>query len=388
MTEKLFDVLPYETGFDAHVLNAENDGRDCLVILDRTLFFPEEGGQLADTGKLDGKTVSDVQIHDGVITHRVEKAQAADFPAGKPVHGEIDWEERFSRMQNHTGEHILSGLLHTDYGFENVGFHLGNFFVTLDTSGLLSFEEAKKLEEKANRIVFANLPVTASYPAPEELRTMFYRSKKEIDGPVRIVVIEGVDACACCAPHVRRTGEIGCIRILSAERMGDATRLTILCGARALAYANECDEALRNTAQLVSKPMPEAYDGVLALEARMNAQREEAAILQSAYVEAAAGLALSGGQTFPVVFTSPLPAQTDRRLMNRLLEGREGYAAVFTGDDEKGYRYLIGGRDADARIPGGKLKEAFGCKGGGKPDMVQGFVQASEEAIRKAIAAC
>lgn len=204
-TIKLYDDYPYETEFTAYVLEVKENA----LILDQTLFFPEEGGQTPDRGTINGVTVKDVQIDHGVITHYMNPGS---FKVGDHVCGVIDWPYRFSNMQNHTGEHIFSGLAHKHYGYDNVGFHLGDHEMTIDLNGPLDHEQLKELENEVNQAIYENVNVTCQYVADDRLADLEYRSKKEIDEAVRIVTIEGYDVCACCAPHVKQTGKWGSSR--------------------------------------------------------------------------------------------------------------------------------------------------------------------------------
>ena len=403
MTEtiRLFDKDPYGVLFTAEVLDVrtlEEKGA-AQIILDRTLFFPEEGGQTPDRGVLAGLDVTDVQIHDGVITHTVrlmaEESGSTPLPkAGDTVSGQIDWEHRYSNMQNHTGEHILSGLMHTLYGYENVGFHLSDNTVTLDPSGRLDDEQLLDLERRANEAVWHNVPVTASWPSDEELANMEYRSKKEIEGAVRIVIIEGVDVCACCAPHVKRTGEIGLIKILSVERTKNGMRLFILCGARALKLMQERQLQAERISRLTSLPQENIADGVEKLLSEIaelkNALREG----EQRYVDMrlaqlrCAGSDNSGDSSkdpAPLksfwVFEENLSPLLARYMMNELCREKCRFAGVFTGNDRDGWQYLIGSRVDDARIPNAAMKENLSARGGGKPEMVQGSVKATREQI-------
>ena len=207
MTEKLYELDSYIKTFSATVLECVPRGNGYAVRLDRTAFFPEGGGQAADTGMLGGVTVTDAQIVDGAIWHYT----SAPLSVGDTVEGVLDWNTRFSRMQHHTAEHIVCSIAHRWHGMSNVGFHLGSEDVTLDLSGELTREQINAIEDEANRVVWSNVGVVATIPSAEELATLTYRSKKELDGDVRLVTIDGVDCCACCAPHVARTGEIGII---------------------------------------------------------------------------------------------------------------------------------------------------------------------------------
>ena len=414
-TVKLYDEKPYETCFDAAVLEVSVNEKagTAAIVLDRTLFFPEEGGQTPDTGVLAGLPVADVQITDGVIVHTVRLAKGSPLPReGDAVSGTIDWAHRFSNMQNHTGEHILSGLLHSLYGYENVGFRLSDHTVTLDTGGQLDDARLSDLERRANEVIYRNVKVTCEYPPESVLQKLEYRSKKEITGPVRIVTIDGVDVCACCAPHVRRTGEIGLIRIIDVLHTKANMRLTIVCGSRALEYTRHEFEQLRSISRLTNMPKERAADGVQRLLDEISQQKEALRELENAYMDkvaAAAAGALSrepatvsagdppaGGLPEALaegsfgrdlwLFENALSTVSLRNLMNRLCDlSLYRYVGVFTGSEEEGYKYFAGGRGADARLVSNTLKETLGGRGGGKPEMVQGSVKAGKDAILAAL---
>ena len=395
-TIKLYDENAYAVEFTASVVQAVplSGAERLLVILDRTLFFPEEGGQTPDFGVLEGFPVTDVQIKDGVITHTIACGDPSLFPEGKTVCGKIDWEHRFSNMQNHTGEHILSGILHSVYGYENVGFRLSENTVTLDTSGQLDDEQIRDLELRANRVVWQNLAVTAAYPPAEELEKLEYRSKISLTEGVRLVTIPGVDVCACCAPHVARTGEIGLIKIIGVLHNKKNMRLTIVCGKRALEEMQLRQTQLEEISHLTSRPADDAASGVHKLLEEISQLKEKVTAAELIRVTSivkqhkdeleASGAEIASSCIF--LFEKELSPLAQRSLMNGLCDLGLRFAGVFTGDDETGYRYLIGSRADDARVPNAVLKERFSAKGGGKPEMVQGSVSASEEMILAALA--
>lgn len=384
-TIKLYDDHPYETAFASRVVSCEKGKQEGTydVILEKTLFFPEEGGQTPDGGDLSGHPVVDVQIQDDVITHTVK--MDAPFAPGEDVQGRIDWDHRFSNMQNHSGEHILSGLLHNLYGYENVGFHLSDSTVTLDTSGPLTQEQVLDLERRANEVVWKNVPITCTYPSAEELSTLSYRSKKEIDGPVRIVTIEGVDVCACCAPHVAHTGEIGLIRILDILHASDSTRLTILCGKRALLDLENKEAQLLSISHLVNLPREKAAEGVQRFADEIAQKKEENKNLQTENIELRLGTIPDGQTKNLFFFLSPLPNIAQRNFVNGLCEKTSGFAGAFAGSDEDGYVFIIGARGKDAREVSTLLKEKLGARGGGKPAMVTGSVKAAKKDIGEAL---
>ena len=180
-TIRLFDQDSYMQKFDATVLSCEPEGDRFAITLDATAFFPEEGGQCADTGTLGNATVLDVQESEGVIIHYTD----APLTPGDIVHGQLDFPARYLRMQIHSGEHIVSGLMYRRYGFHNVGFHLGGE-ITMDFDGELSREQLNKIEDAANRIIYENVPITAEYPSADVLRATEYRSKLDLTENVRL----------------------------------------------------------------------------------------------------------------------------------------------------------------------------------------------------------
>lgn len=388
MTEKLYDTQPYGRSFTAQIVSVREEGERMQVILDRTLFFPEEGGQTPDTGILGGCKVTDVQIgRDDVITHTLEcdETQRQKLLPGVQVRGEIDWTHRFTNMQNHSGEHILSGLMHNLYGFENVGFHLSESEMTLDLSGVLSPEQLQDLETRANQVVWSNLPIDCRYPAAEELAQLEYRSKKEIDGAVRIVTIPGVDVCACCAPHVARTGEIGLIKILRMIRTKEGMRLWVVCGSRALSLMQVYQQQIEEVSHLTDRPREEAGSAVQKVFDRLSDQKQLSSDLQRRLVE----LRLSQvptDQENVVLFAGDLQPLVQRNAVNTLMESHAGFCAVFVGEGED-WHYILGMREGDSRQVNQILREKLGARGGGKPAMVQGSVHASEQAIRQALGA-
>ena len=259
--------------------------------LDRTAFFPEGGGQYADTGTLDEMQVCDVQEKDGRIFHIMEdKSEQIPeyFTVGRSVSGRINWEERFMKMQQHTGEHIVSGLVHARFGYNNVGFHLGSEDCTMDFNGIITKEELQEIEREANRAVWKNLPVEVLYPSEEELASMEYRSKIEIEGQVRIVVIPGYDVCACCAPHVKYTGEVGVIKLTNVQRYKGGVRVTMLCGVRALLDYEEKQREVQSVSAMLCARENEIAEAVEHLrkecgdlKQEINEKRKEADSVQS-----------------------------------------------------------------------------------------------------------
>nr|WP_315434394.1 alanyl-tRNA editing protein [uncultured Stomatobaculum sp.] len=382
MTEAIFDCNPRELTFTARVLSCEERkgeaGERCwAVVLDRTAFFPEQGGQKADRGTLGGASLLDAEIHEGVIVHILD----APLEAGSEVSGEVDWGRRFDFMQQHTGEHILSGLANRLYGAENVGFHLSEREVQLDFSVQLSEEELRALERAANEAIFRDIPVKAYYPNAEELAALNYRQKKELSGAIRIVELAGVDCCACCAPHVARSSEVGILKVLSAMNYKGGTRLYIACGMRAVEdYAARIREA-QQLSKLLSAPQGEFSEAVVRLRDKAAAAEQRAAetalalILARAEAEIREKAQTQGREQAEAdgicLILPPLPEGALQRAVNPLKELFSGVVALFSGDEESGYAFLMFGAHADWKPFLAELR-ARGGKGGGGKDRVQG----------------
>lgn len=383
-TKKLYDEMPYETEFEGRIEEIKESGKGTLlVVLDATLFFPEEGGQSSDTGTLGGYPVIHVSIDGDVVSHEVS-CEKNVLATGDTVKGRIDWDHRFSNMQNHSAEHILSGLLHQKYQSENTGFHLSDHIVTLDTSKELSDEDLRSLEEEANEVVYQNLPVTCRYYTSSEIAGIEYRSKKEIEGDIRLVIIPGVDVCACCAPHVAFTGEIGVIRIVKAQRHRGGMRLMILAGRRAHRYLAEVADLAEGLAESLSVGTDRLREAVEKLAADQETLRirikNEAAARLSEQMEK-----LSPEDRDAVLFTDAIDSIVQRNAVNTLSERGKGVCAVFASDENDGYNFILSYPGDDARKISALLKEKLGARGGGSAEMVQGNIKASEEAVRKCI---
>ena len=374
MTEKLFYQDSHRSTFTAIVQEVRPSGNGYEIILDRTAFFPEGGGQSSDTGSLGGVSVSDVQEIDGKIIHYTD----GPLVEGTEVEGCIDWTERFSKMQQHTGEHIVSGLIHKIYGYHNVGFHLGTDSVTLDFNGVVPKEKLHEIEQLANEAVAKN-PVQVLYPTDEELSKISYRSKIEIEGQVRIVVIDGYDVCACCAPHVKQTGEIGLIKLVGMQNYKGGVRISMLCGFRALEDYYQKEKNNREIAVMLSAKEYETAVEVERLQEELAMKKAKIAELERKFLEQKVETLDISGEIV-CLFEETDPVMT-RELVNLLLKKGAKMAAVFSGNEREGYRYVLGSRSLDVRENGKLLNEAFHGRGGGKPEMVQGTVQGKREEI-------
>ncbi len=378
MTEKLYEIDSHLFTFTAEVLACRAEKKGFSVVLDRTAFFPEGGGQPADTGLLGRARVIDVQVQDREVRHFTDKP----LVPGETVEGRLDAEQRRRRMQNHSGEHILSGLVHRTYGYDNVGFHMGAACMTIDFSGELDAAQLTELEDRANETVRANLPLHVWFPGPEELGRLDYRSKLELTENVRLVEIPGVDLCACCAPHVERTGEVGLVKILDSQRHRGGVRLSVVCGMDAVEDYRARHESVAEIARALSAKRGEVTAAFRRVQQEQQALKERCDSLSSALVRQLAG-AEAETEGNLIVFDGVLGEIAQRDLVNLLAEKAGGFAAVFCGSDGEGWRYIIGSRHCDLRAAAGKINAAVNGRGGGKPAMIQGSAFAKQEEIVK-----
>lgn len=376
--EKIVEIY-YESAyikeFDAVVISCEErkDGK-YDVILDRTAFFPEQGGQSSDIGTitdaLKSHDVTHVSIKDGVIRHVMDRPLAE----GDKVHGVIDWGHRFSNMQQHTGEHIFSGIVASEYGYDNVGFHLSDTEVTMDYNGVLTWESIRDIEFKVNRAIWENVPVICEFPDPEKLETLEYRSKKELTGDVRIVTVKGYDVCACCAPHVERTGEIGILKVTGLQNYKGGVRVNILCGKRALEYLS-CQQQIVDE---LSRQFTTSQDNILSSVKKLSSEnadiKSELSVVKEKLIEYELKEIPLDKENVILVKEDSTDANSMRKIVNLLTQGHDGFCGVFAGSDEKGYRFVFSsgkkGKDLNEVIK--VLRENFGAKGGGNAQMIQG----------------
>lgn len=376
-TKRLYDENSYIREFDARVLSCEEGKNGYEVVLDESAFFPEGGGQPADQGFLNDIRVTDVRDKKDYVLHICSQS----LKPGSLVHGRIDWERRFLHMQQHSGEHIFSGIVHRLHGYDNIGFHMGKDFVTVDFSGLLTEEEIAEAEKQANTVVLANERILAEYPCARELETLEYRSKKEIDGAVRIVTVPGADVCACCGTHVKRTGEIGPIKVTSSEHYKTGIRLTLEIGWRALEDYEEKHRNVKAISALLSVKPEETAAAVQKQQELMQELRLQNNGLKQRLFEMMVK-EIPEGQEKTVIFEDGLNAVEIRKLADMLSE-RTGLAAVFSGSDGDGYKYVVCSRQKDAAALGKDLNRELNGRGGGKNPMIQGSVQAEKAEIRE-----
>ena len=375
-TIALYDSDSHLRTFDAQVLRCEPADGGWAVVLNRTAFFPEGGGQPADHGTLGTVPVRDVQISGGEIFHFT----AQPLPVGATVRGELDWGRRFRHMQNHSGEHIVSGILHRLYGVDNVGFHLGAADVTIDLNGELTRAQLDNAEDRANAAVYADLPVTAEYPDPARLAATAYRSKLDLAEHVRIVTIGDVDCCACCAPHVAHTGEIGAIKLLDFARFRGGVRVHLRCGADAMTDYREKYDSVAQISAMLSAKQPETAPAVQQLLDALQAEKHTVAELKKQ-------LARAHAESIPVTDGAVCrfadgDSDTLREMVN-IGMSRCALCGAFCGDDASGYRYILGSRSVDLRGLAPAFHAALHGRGGGRPEMIQGTVSAGRAEITR-----
>lgn len=376
ITERLFYQDSWMKEFQGKVLECRKSTEGFQIMLDRTAFYPEGGGQPSDTGFLNEVFVEQVQEIDGEVWHFTEQA----LEPGTKVTGKLDWERRFDLMQQHSGEHIISGMIHERYGYNNIGFHMGPETITIDFDGEISQEGLQEIEAEANRYVWENHPIQITYPDEEERKILPYRSKKELTGEVRIVTWPGADICACCGVHVKCSGEIGQIMLVSSQRAKGGVRIEMLCGGRALTYSNRLKEQNRKISNLLSAKWMETAEAVEKLSEEYQKTQFRLVGMENERIENIARE--KSGQGDQLIFDDSLSADHVRKLAVRVMETCGGRCAVFSGNDREGYRYAIGEEHGDLRGFVREMNQALHGRGGGKPFFVQGSVEAAEEEIR------
>ena len=373
MSEKLYEQNAYTKEFTAKVLSSDKCDDFYKIVIDKTAFFPEGGGQAADTGTLGGIEVFDVQIENDVIYHYAKSG----LETGCEVEGKIDFDRRFNFMQNHTGEHIVSGIAHKLFGVNNVGFHLGEELVTIDFDKELTREQLNEVEFLANQKVWQNLPVKAYFPTDDELKSTDYRSKKEIDGAVRLVNIQDTDICACCAPHVAYTGEIGIIKLLDTEKMRGGIRIVLKCGKFALDDYRSKFENVAEIAAMFSAKQEAAAEAVKKFDEKFTLTNQKLTELKKKIAELTVA-GVSGDET--CVFVDDCEVKDLQLLADKLHKKHGGIKAVFSGSGDN-YSFAICGEDSDLQELFAKFKSQFAVRGGGRGGMVQGSVAAGKENI-------
>ena len=368
---KLFYEDCHLTRFTAKVTGCAETEKGWLVTLDATAFYPEGGGQACDLGTLGEARVLDVREREENIVHLCNRP----LPVGQTVEGSIDYTRRFDLMQQHTGEHILSGLINARYGYHNVGFQVGKSGMEIDFDGPIPSEDLPELERAANEAVWKNLPVRCWYPEEAELPHVGYRTKKDLPWPVRIVDVPGYDKCACCGVHVANTGEVGMIKILSCVKLRDGVRLELVCGQRAYDYLNRIFDQNRQISQLLSAKMPDTAVAAKRMADQLQAEKYRSAGLEKQLFRFIAESYVNCGDVLH--FEPDLAPLSVRELADAIAERCGGVAAVYSGTDEAGYALCLICKNADVKELGCAMAKALNGRGGGKPGSWQGSAKAT-----------
>ena len=376
-TTKLYYEDVYKKEFKAKVLECREGKKGYEIILDQTAFYPEGGGQPSDNGTLGDVNIKEVHEKNGELIHYTD----GPLEIGTEVTGEINWDRRFDLMQQHSGEHIVSGLVHEAFGYDNVGFHMGSDVITIDFSGVLDEEQMAEIEAKANQIIWANQKVEIFYPTEEELKALEYRSKKELSGWVRIVRFPGADTCACCGTHVTRTGEIGMVKLLSVVKFREGVRMEMLSGKRALDYLNMVNEQNRQISVRLSAKIDKTAAAVTRLQEENFVLKGRVHALEEEFIASEA--AKWKEKENVLLFQEGMDAGSVQKLTDAILQVCKGRCAVFSRNTDGSYKYAMGEKDGDLRQFTKDMNAALNGRGGGKPFFVQGSVKASEEEIHQ-----
>ena len=374
-TVKLYYESAYTQDFTAVVQSCEAVKIGFAVTLDRTAFYPEGGGQPADHGTLGEARVLDIHEKDGVVTHLCDRA----LSVGAEVGGRIDWARRFDHMQQHSGEHIISGLLCSTFHCDNVGFHMGADVVTIDYNAPITWEQALEVERRANAYIWADHPIRIWYPSAEELAALPYRSKKELTGAVRITEFPGADRCACCGTHVASSGQVGLLKLLSCQKFRDGVRLELLCGQRALDRLAAGWEQARQIGQALSVKPQSAFAAVSRLQEELLSLKEKAARLEEADFAHVAAQYRGAGSVLHIA--EPMDGDGARRLCDAIAKAAGGRCAVFAGQDGD-YRYAVIESGGDLRQFIKDMNTALHGRGGGRDGFAQGSAACTAEEVR------
>lgn len=374
-TRKLYYEDPFQKGFATTVVSCDAVKGGYAVVLAETAFYPEGGGQPYDTGVLGEANVLEVHEKGGVITHLCDKP----LEVGKSVSGKIDWARRFDHMQQHSGEHICSGLICERFHCDNVGFHMGADVVTIDFNADISWDELMEIEQLANLYIYEDHPIDIQFYRGAELDKVEYRSKKPLEGDVRIVSFPGADCCACCGTHVLRSGQVGLVKFLSVQKFREGVRIELLCGKRALEYLSKTWEQAKAIGQRLSVKPVDSEAAVERLEGELTSLKLRCTQLEESVFESIAKELAGKGDV--MLFQPSMRPDSVRRLMDAVSKTCSGLAAVFSGE-EGHYAYALGRADGQDISPLVKaMNTALHGRGGGRNGFAQGSVETERSAI-------
>ena len=374
-TRKLYYEDCHLSAFSARVVSCESAEKGFEVTLDATAFYPEGGGQACDLGILGSARVLDVREKGEAVVHLCDRA----LEVGAMVEGNIDYARRFDLMQQHTGEHMVSGVIHKRYGYHNTGFHMGSDVITIDFDGVIPAEDLPAIEAEVNAGIWQDLPLRCWYPAEEELPQVGYRTKKALPWPVRIVEVPGYDKCACCGIHVARTGEVGLVKLFTVISFRGGSRMEMACGKRALAMLNAAFDQNRQVSQAFSAKIWETGEAARRMNETLEQEKQRFSQLLRKQFESIAENYVNSGNVLR--FEEGLDSVQVRMLADAIAEKCGGRAAVFSGTEETGYAYCLVTREGDLKQFGKEMTAALKGRGGGKPNFQQGRVSAAKEQI-------
>lgn len=374
-TERLYYSDSYIKEFNALVISCEEIEKGFKVVLEKTAFFPEGGGQKADTGFIGDAKVIDVQEAEDVIYHYVDK----ELNVTAEYCCKLDWEQRFLRMQSHSGEHIVSGVVHSLYGYDNVGFHMEEDYVTVDFSGELTREQLDEVEEKTNRYIYDNTEIECFFPNEYEIENLDYRSKLDLKEGVRLVRIGEADLCACCAPHVKRTGEIGVVKILDFMRHRGGVRIVMKSGLKALLDYREKYTSVYDVSVMLSSKQHE-------IASYVDKKLKENESLQRSFNNFKMQIAENDKENLSYIgdtalfITSFYDSDMMRELANYGMTQKE-LCVILSGNEESGFSYVAGSLNFDLMKFAKNFNSALNGRGGGRGTMIQGKVTATKQDV-------
>ena len=374
-TNKLYYADCRLAQFSATVLDCFEGKQGFEIELDQTAFYPEGGGQAADKGSLNGIEVLHVHEDGERVLHRT----AQPLAVGETVTGVVDYDHRFDLMQQHTGEHIVSGLINARYGHHNVGFHMGLQSITIDFDGLIPFEDLPEIERLANEAVYKNIPLHIWTPSPEELPGVFYRTKRALPWPVRIVQVPGYDSCACCGLHVERTGEIGLIKLFSIVKFRQGVRIEMLCGRRAFEFLSRSHEQNRLVSAAFSAKILETGEAARKMNELLEVQKRRIGELETAQFRTIAAGCTGRGDV--LLIREGLDSVGVRKLADLAADACGGTAAVFSENADGSFGYCLIRKGGDLRSFNKEMNAALSGRGGGKGDCQMGTVRCGRELI-------
>ena len=377
---KLYETNGHIKEFEATVLSCEkNSDGNYDIVLNQTAFFPEGGGQSSDDGTIDENKVLKLRLTDDSanVIHTISSPKAI----GSKVFCQIDMDKRFSDMQNHTAEHIVSGIIHSLYGYDNIGFHMGENEITMDFNGILDKKQLDDIEMRANKVVYDNVPINISFISPENADKVFFRSKKEINSTIRLVEIEGVDVCACCAPHVLKTGEIGIIKLIGVQKYKGGIRISMLAGQRAYLEMKKHFDNVKSISTSLSSHPDKIVDNFKLLQNEISQLKCDKSSIKEKYYTLLSEK-YSSEDKLIVIFEDNSDINDLRKLVNILMEKTDGICAAFSKIENKPYSFVIGSKTADLADLQRIMKTELNASGGGRNTMIQGSVSTSEEKIK------